>query len=130
MKTEKPRVDIRYDTTFRSGDLYLLTTKYGGIDALYNKDTKHYTIANFDVDRSARREGIGKNLLDTSKIHARELGAEIIKAAIISRECLDAMSAIFGEDSIIIDQKGEYAPIGQDISDTPTSAMLWHELAE
>lgn len=41
--------------------------------------------------------------------HAHELGAKSIFALIISRECLDAMSTVFGSYNITVMERGLYS---------------------
>ena len=116
-------ITITHDSHFNNSDIYRISTELGGIDAVYHPKELRYTIANIDV-YSHRRRGVGKELLRVSQSHARELGARVIFAAIISRECLDAMTSVFGEEFIYTSQVGTYAPAGADYGKVPTSAVL------
>jgi hypothetical protein len=64
-------------------------------------------------------------LLHTAKDHAQDIGAKAIVAAIISRECLDAMESVFGEEAINVETRGDYASqVADQCKDKPTSAYL------
>lgn len=117
-------VIITHNSSHDGDDIYCITTESGAIDAVYHTADRRYAIANFDVVANARRRGIGKELLRASKQHACELGARIIFAAIISRECLDAMQTVFGEENVYVGELGDYAPEGADTGAKPTSAVL------
>jgi hypothetical protein len=125
--THVERNSIEHVTTFGDKQIYHIQSSYGGVEVIFTPDDRIYQIANFDV--SERRQGHGKNLLRTSAEHAEALGARAVIAAIISRECLDAMSSVFGQEHIEIDALGEYAPGGLDSHpDSPTSAMLYKSI--
>lgn len=108
MTTHIPEITIHHESTYGTADIYHLVTEKGGVEAVYHTDERRYTIANFDVDVKARRRGIGKELLRASQTHARELGAKVVFAVIISRECLDAMRSVFGEESVFVAEEGGY----------------------
>ena len=123
-------IAITLNAHINEATLYTISTDGGNIDAAYREIGELYTIANFDVLSDRRRRGVGKELLRASQAHARELGAKVIFAAIISRECLDAMNTVFGEESIRVSILGTYAPEGKDYGDIPTSAVLHAKLKE
>ncbi len=120
------QITIRHSRLTATSDLYELESAAGKIDAVYHTDEMRYTIANFDVDSDKRRQGIGKHLLKASQEHARELGAKVIFSAIISRECLDAMTRVFGEESVLVAEVGEYASNDGSESPATTTAAILH----
>jgi hypothetical protein len=90
------------------------------------------TITDLDVDRLHRGNGIGQNLLRFSKELAGQLDARLIIMSIISRESLDAVTAVFGEEYITVNQRGEYMrPDSDEIPDGPvgTSAVLQYPVS-
>lgn len=119
---------ISFEARFRSGDLYNIRADHGYIDAMYDEMSSLYRIATLYVSSEARGQGIGKNLLRTSRSHAKDLGAKSIFAVIISRECIDAMEAVFGEEAIKVERRGEYIPPGQNKSDQQADAMLFYTI--
>ena len=126
MESNEP-VRIEHIGPHGDGDLYDLSNDYGYIDAIYSPDGI-YQISSIVV--SSRRKGHGQNLLRKSEEHARELGARKIGAVIISRECLEAMTRVFGEDSLTVLQRGEFTPEGHDYNTiSPTQALLRYTLA-
>lgn len=122
-------ITISHDSHNNGADIYRITTEAGAIDAVHHPSEMRYTIANFDVYLQ-RRRGIGKELLRASRNHAKTLGAKVIFAAIISRECLDAMKAVFGEDAVHVSELGDYASEGEDYSQNPTAAVLYVEIED
>jgi hypothetical protein len=109
-----------YDFAFESGTL----------TSAFRENERLYKISNLEVsDRGERRRGVGKGLLRVALGHAESLEARTVLAIIISRECLDAMEAVFGEDSIEVLDRGGYAPEGHDqCLESPTRALLWKQL--
>jgi GNAT superfamily N-acetyltransferase len=107
--------------------LYFYACKQGSLDATYNQINRWFGIANIDVDVEFRRQGIGKLLLRSALATAQEVDARFIHAAIISRECLDAMESVFGLDALVIQERGmyEYADGTRGIG---ANAALWYEI--
>jgi|GEM_PF-3590601 len=112
--------------------IYHLSSEQGAIEATFHPEWQSYMIANFDVHPDYRGQGIGKLLLRASLEHAQELGARHIIAGIISRECLDAMRRVFGDESISVAHVGEYCPKGQlEVAhEHRTDAYLYHHLQQ
>jgi GNAT superfamily N-acetyltransferase len=110
--------------------IYHITTAFGGLETTYRTNCGWYQLVNLDVDPDHRRQGIGKGLLMTGLEHARKLNATKVIASIISRECLDAMTSVFGEEHIDICKKGDYAEPGTDSNHfDKTEAVLYLELS-
>ncbi len=107
--------------------MYDLTYPHGLLQASYDQTPRWFCIANIDVEEDFRRQGIGKLLLRRSVSLAEEVGAQLIYAAIVSRESLDMMTSVFGEEAVKIRQVGSYAPHADNPEDK-TGAMLWYEL--
>jgi GNAT superfamily N-acetyltransferase len=82
--------------------------EHGSAIVSYDIKSKRFLINTLDVEAGYRRQGIGKNMLAYSKDIATKMGAQIVSALIISRESLDAMTAVFGEEAIDIESAGRY----------------------
>lgn len=65
-------------------------------------------IDSIKVNSRLRNQGIGKAILRSVKELAYETGVDIVTAQITSRESLDSMTSVFGEDSIHIRKRGDY----------------------
>lgn len=101
----------------------------GEMVTTFRESTRYYTINDLDVVRAHRRQGIGKLLVGTALEHARELQADLLVAAIISRECLDVMTSVLGPDNVSVKNSGGYAPAGEDSNrDRPTMAAVMYHL--
>jgi GNAT superfamily N-acetyltransferase len=107
--------------------LYDFEAEHGVLDAIYQPEVGWFCISNIDVEPQYRRQGLGKLLLRAAFTEAERLRARLIYAAITSRECLDAMSEVFGKAAIKVSHEGTYTPDGS--SDRyDARAMLWSEL--
>ncbi len=104
-----------------------LSTPHGWLETTLHKDTGRYLLENLQVTR--QRQGIGKFLLQSSIEHAEMLRADYIEGFIISRECLDAMTTVFGKQYIEIAQVGAYQDAVYSDEDA-TSAHLNFALSE
>ena len=102
-------------------------TQDGIMDSSFQPAIRLYTITNIDVIPVCRRQGIGKALLRAALLHAEELDARNIIAAITTRECFDAMSTVFG-DSVMADQVGDYTTDDMRFPSYRTQAFLKHQL--
>jgi len=102
------RISTEVETSSSGQIVYLLKADHGSLEATFRPEVGWFGIANLDVDKSHRRQGIGKALLRYAFSEAEELDARLIHAAILSRECLDAMRTVFGEEAIIADEEGTY----------------------
>ena len=97
----------------------------GYLLAHYRPKTDTYAIDDFEVSLGQRRKGVGAQLLKSAKMTAESIGASRVTATIISKECLSAMSRVFGAQNISVRREGEFAPVGRDSHpDLPTSAHL------
>ena len=76
----------------------------------FDPDSKEFKIQGISGDRKHR--GMGRELLRTSIIEAGKVKASKILATIVTRECLEAMIDIFGEDSVEVHRVGEYKKHG------------------
>lgn len=99
----------------------------GHVTCVYREKIGQYTIAEIEVEEKYRRQGMGKMLLRSSLEHAKQIKASYLVSFIISRECLDAMTSVFGVENVQITQAGRY---GDDVvtEEDATSAMLYYEL--
>lgn len=102
----------------------------GYLTASYNEAIGIFLIADIKVDRLSRRQGIGKQLLRQALGEAQKVQAKAVVASIVSRECLEAMQVVFGEESLTIDSIGPYLGSGDlpPAGDQKTSAGLWYQL--
>lgn len=96
---------------------------FGRLLAKLDRETRLYYIS--DVDVNVPRRGIGKALMRRSQEHAQMLGARVIAASIISRECLESMEDVFGSEHVAVTCRGDYVGEG----DRDTSAALYKRLA-
>jgi hypothetical protein len=78
-----------------------------------------------DIDVSLPRRGIGRRLLRSGQEQATNLGARSIVAAIISRECLESMVMVFGQEHISVEKLGDFVPEDEVKAFTRTSALLY-----
>ena len=84
-----------------------------------------FVTGNLDVQPEYRRIGIATALLNTALAEARTVGASSFFSLIISRECLDLETAVFGDEAITIRELGTYKPDGEpERFDTRASLLL------
>lgn len=102
--------DIEVSSSQVSGNdfVYEFNCGVGYLNATFNQISGWFGISLIDVERAERRQGIAKLLLRKSLEVATEINARFIYAGIISRECLDAMEAVFGADALIVKDRGTY----------------------
>lgn len=116
---------ISYETTRQErsdgSTIYTLSADHGELVGISRHDSGWFCIANLDVDEGYRRQGIGKALLRGCLEIAVEDQAQLVYAAIVSRECLDAMVGVFGADNVSVTATGEYEGSAEH---SPTSAFL------
>jgi GNAT superfamily N-acetyltransferase len=96
------------ETPEKLGIKYEFQTEHGYLDASYDLSTNHFGIKMVHVESSHQRQGIGKELLQAALQQARQTDARYIVGLVISRECLDAMQAVFGEEALIVKSLGFY----------------------
>ena len=121
---DKPKIEIASETV-GTNVLYTFTTEHGFLDASHQPTVGWFGIANVDVEPPFRRRGIGKALISCA--FERALDAKMIYAAILSRECLDAMASVFGQEAVSIQELGSYTPADQP-DNYNTHASLFLEL--
>lgn len=114
-------INIRERHHRLDGRPFELSIKHGWLETILRPETGQYLLANLQVTR--QREGRGKLLLQSSIEHAQSLGAEYMESFIISRECLQAMRAVFGYHHITVAAEGKFSPDIVTDADT-TSAHL------
>lgn len=95
------------------------------VEVIFDPNTRWFGIANFDVEKEHRRRGIGKTLLREALNFANDLDARLIHAAIISREYLDAMTQVFGEETINVAELGGYEDDPQPNKSTRASLLYY-----
>jgi len=125
---EQP-VTVNFDTDEQGRRIFAITTKHGSLDATFRPEIAWFCIANVDVERRFRGRGTAKMLLEQSIKTAKENEAALMYSAITSRECLDAMTTVFGLEAIKVTEQGTYTPDGE-VDRHDTSAALWLILDE
>ena len=89
-----------------------------------------FLICSVDVYRfENRRQGIGRLLVETARDEAQRIGARIIWSVLTSREAVDLMTSVFGQDAVAIERLGEYQSAGRGFI-TGTSASLFYRMPE
>lgn len=93
--------------TWQEGDAaqYEITVPHGLLRTVHDR-TNNYNLQ--WLESSAPRQGLGRQLLFEGLSHAQRLGAEHISATIMSKECLEDMKVVFGEDCIAVFHEGYY----------------------
>ena len=116
-------------------DLPVIEFSYGhGIGealAYISPQTSRLNIDTIKVHHRARNQGIGKAILRSIKNLAHETDIHIVTATIISRESIDSMTSVFGEDAVVIRKRGEYgfAESGEHLQAIqPASARLRYDV--
>lgn len=84
---------------------YDITIPHGILQTIHDR-TNSYKLQ--WLESFASRQGVGKQLLFEGLAHAQQLGAEHISAIIMSKECLEDMKIVFGEDCITVFHDGYY----------------------
>lgn len=85
----------------------------GYLNSSHRFSDNTYEIQDYVVWGTHRKQGYGKELLQIALQHARALGARAVTASYIAtRESVDAVSTVFGPDSVTIEWLGDYAPEG------------------
>lgn len=93
---------------------FMFKHRYGYLSSLYTPEDGRYLIDDIEVERRERSQGIGKLLLRHAEQHAQILQSRVIVATIISRECIDAMSTVFGTEHVEVRDAGEYGGDGDE----------------
>jgi GNAT superfamily N-acetyltransferase len=74
------------------------------IDPRYNR----LHIDSINVNYRLRNQGIGSAILRAIKNFAHETNIDVVTATIVSRESLDSMTSVFGEESVRVRKTGDY----------------------
>lgn len=112
MVENNPDVKVRVRET---GNMrfFELSTEHGYLDATLHAITGWFGIAGISVEVDYRGRGIAKTLLRQALYVAETQDARLIYAAAISRESIDAMRSVFGDEAVQIDEIGTYTPPGE-----------------
>jgi GNAT superfamily N-acetyltransferase len=102
---------------------------HGTMNTIFLNGARFYVIENVDVEQPYRHQGIGKMLLRGALDHATEVKADLIIANITSRECLQAMRAVFKEESLDVEKEGVFGHSKDYNSPLKTSAALHYHLS-
>lgn len=106
-----------------SGPYFEAECEFGYVTSSHHPNSPYFLISDIEVKPEAREQGIGKGLLRLTLAEALKTDADFIIASIISKECLDAMRAVFGEASIKVDEEGTYG-IDRSTSNSVTKRTL------
>ncbi|HSW36764.1 MAG TPA: GNAT family N-acetyltransferase [Candidatus Saccharimonadales bacterium] len=101
--------------------LLVINGEHGYLNGSYDPPSRLFYIGDLFVTPKVRRQGMGKRLLEAARQEAVKKGARLIASVITKREQLDAMTSVFGEESIEVKQLGQYENPNPDASDLPTS---------
>ena len=97
---------FEYIFTITECDPLLVTAR---LTANFFPETREIDIEDFNVSKGFTDSGRGKALLKELLEESRRIGAVVIEGSpIISRECLDAVSAVFGREHVDVRVVGEY----------------------
>lgn len=109
MAENNPDIKVRARQT---GNMrfFELSTEHGSLDATLHAITGWFGIANVVVDVDYRGRGIAKSLLRQALSVAEAHDARLIYASVISRESIDAMRSVFGDEAVQVDEMGTYTP--------------------
>lgn len=104
-------------TSFR--DVDEIAIKSESADATYLQADFDTTSGEFrihwlNVDEQKRGRGIGKRLLELARQEAQTNNAKYVLSDIATRECLDAMTTVFGAEHITVAVPGEYGQVATD----------------
>ena len=111
---------------FYGSKLYELTTEHG--NALLSLNTAGWLcVSNIDVEVGHRREGIGKHLLERAMELATTEGAQVIYAALISKEAVVLFGNVFGEENLSVHTFGEFTD-EQGLGGVPAYATMWYRM--
>lgn len=126
------RMSMRSPDEDRPGESPKLTFEYtcgdGNLDCEYSTADDSFCIDDLYVEHTSRKRGIGKQLLRAAKHTAETIGSHDVYAYIHSKECLQAMTRVFGSENIRIAADGDYAPTGEDRHPSrQTNAMLHYD---
>lgn len=121
MSDHEPKVNVSSCDVAGGGAYYLITATGGKLRAILFPIEKCLALSDFFVDPEYRRRGIGKALVTQALRIAENEDAASVAAAIVSRECLDVMRSVFGEDALRVTLEGEYSPPGEDLYGTSAS---------
>lgn len=113
------------DETMRYPEI-VFSHEYGHATTHFDTDANSVRIDWIEVARTERRRGVGKTMLRAIDALAKELEVQTITATIISRESLEAMRHVFGDENLRVRQQGDFVPMGFTSSDDihRTSATL------
>ena len=95
-----------------------------GMTTVFYPDSRIYSIFMLLAEPDARKHDLGKRLLHLAWDHALQLEATTMLASIISRECLEAMTSVFGEEHLDVRLKGSFATQGRQFGRPRTEAFL------
>jgi GNAT superfamily N-acetyltransferase len=118
-----------YHSNNSDPDIFKITAQQGYIYGAYRNAHRIYSIADFEVERRYRRQGIGRQLATAALQHAKSLEADVLMAAIVSRECLEVMEQVFGPEHIQVAARGLY-DLDEGVFDDSqrASALLWYDM--
>jgi ribosomal protein S18 acetylase RimI-like enzyme len=107
------------------------TTILGTLEAVFLPDERRYDICDISVVDEYMGLGIAKAMLRIARQQAISLGAKSIGAAIVSREALDAIRSVFGEDSLDVRAEGSYMTTEErEAGDFHTYAFLNYSITD
>lgn len=107
MSETDPFEELSYRETGNPNE-YIVEHPHGYVSFLLERETGLVEIDDGWVDPDFTRRGIMKNMLRYTTQVAHEIGGRVLSASIVSREGLDAMRSVFGEEHITVNREGNY----------------------
>lgn len=113
-------------TPYNGSKLIELDVEHG--NALLSLNTSGWLcVSNIDVEVGFRREGIGRRLLKKAMEIAEAERANVIYAALISREAIVLFGNVFGEENLRIHSMGAFTDeLG--LGGEPAHASMWYTM--
>jgi len=114
MNPEQNIIEIRENPHENYTDFYMHSDK-GQLTSSIDLNTLEYEIIDYIIYNAYRRQGYGKELFKFGVDHAKSIGAQaIIGVNIVSRESINVIASVIGEDKVTIEKLGDYTPQGKD----------------
>ena len=123
-------ITIQETSDYNNTQYFEMLASHGHLTTVFRHESGQYTLADIEVEKEFRRQGIGKLLIQSALEHAVSIEASYAQALIVSRECLKAITQVCGSENVDITRKGTYTK-RKDLKDRrDASAKLYLPLKE